>query len=130
MLSSFSNSSFGFRFYKLVADVVVALLHPFDGLDILGRPDIVFSTTELTTSTASVTDYQFGTTTDTIVSGIFTVTASIAQQSTYSAGNAFWGGDGIENWSTGQTSGGVYSKSVSDNFVYIGTRTTIANGID
>ena len=59
MFSSFSNSAFSFRFYKMVA-VDPYAPNPFDGLDILPKSDIIFNTADTTTSSAFITDYNFG----------------------------------------------------------------------
>ena len=71
MLSSFSNSAFSMRYFKIVATVVApSEPHPFDGLDILPRSDIVFDSNDIYTSLGKITNYQFGTTTpETVMSG-------------------------------------------------------------
>ena len=68
-----------------VAELDILREENFDGLDILPRSDIVFDTTNITTSSAFITDYNFG---FEKVSGEFKVTCSGAISS-YRAGYAF-----------------------------------------
>ena len=89
MFSSFSNSAFSMRYHKMVATVVAPYgPNAFDGLDILPRSDIIFDATNITTSSAFITDYNFGFEESTKVSGEFKVTCSGAHSS-YRAGYAF-----------------------------------------
>ena len=102
---------------------VVAPYEPnaFDGLDILPRSDIVFDTTNITTSSAFITDYNFGFEESTKVSGEFKVTCSDAHSS-YRAGYAFK--STLDTWAI---AGCAYSTDAVTNYPDVGSVTTSAS---
>ena len=103
-----------------VAELDILREENFDGLDILPRSDIVFDTTNITTSSALITDYNFG---FEKVSGEFKVTCSSAHSS-YRAGYAFK--STLDTWA-GIPTGTGYTYD-GTNFGYGGSVSTSASG--
>ena len=128
MFSSFSNSGFGLRYFKAVSNgdgggggEIPYIPHPFDELHILSRNDIIFDTINEATSSAFITDYQFGYDETTIVSGEFKVTAS-ASHNNYRVGYAFntsfntWAAEGGYDGTTYQYNGGITTSASGSDY--------------
>ena len=128
MLSSFSNSAFSMRYFKIVATGGGGGggSNAFDGMDILPRSDIVFDTAIPATSSAYINDYKFGVDEVTKVNGEFKVTCSNTAFAlkTYEVGKAFKYGI-LDTWALNSAN----YQNVSP-YAFNGQTTTTASGTD